>query len=241
MTASIRECCEQHLVPLILEPYAAELAQRVQGRHLDRVLEIDGGCGLVTRHLAQCVPAACELVATQTDGRQLPFANASFDAVLCQFGAMFFADKTQAFAEVRRVLRPGGVFLFDVWDRLEHNEFADVVTRSMADLFPQDPPRFLARTLYGFHNIDTLMGHLGRAGFVRVPDVETVTARSRAASAEIPAVAYCQGTELRTEIEERGPRRLAEATQAATEMLARRFGRGKVDGKIQAHVFTVYR
>ena len=80
----------------------------------------------------------------QADAMQLPFPDASFDAVVCQFGVMFFPDKARAFAEARRVLRPGGVYIFNVWDRIEENEFADVVTQGLEVLFPRDPPRFLA-------------------------------------------------------------------------------------------------
>ncbi|MEJ5991796.1 class I SAM-dependent methyltransferase [Ramlibacter sp. PS3R-8] len=258
---SIPEMYERYLVPLIFEPYGADLAERVRGRRLDRVLELAAGTGAVTRHLARCLPAACELVATdlqqpmldqaasvamsrpvqwrQADAMQLPFPDASFDAVLCQFGVMFFPDKRAAFAEARRVLRPGGVFLFNVWDAIEHNEFADTVTQALAHVFPADPPLFLARTPHGSHDTDALTVDLARAGFARAPEVETVTARSRAPSPNIPAVAYCQGTPLRNEIEARGEGRLVMATDAAMQAIARRFGRGPVDGKIQAHVFTV--
>jgi SAM-dependent methyltransferase len=260
---SIPQLYERYLVPLIFEPYAADLVRRLQGRPLESVLEVAAGTGVVTRRLAQGLPAACELVATdlnqpmldhaaatgtaravrwqQADAMQLPFGDAAFDAVLCQFGAMFFPDKVQAFAEARRVLRPGGVFLFNVWDRIEDNEFADVVTDALAPLFPQDPPRFLARVPHGHHDVDAWMGELGRAGFERTPEVETVAARSRAASPEAVAVAYCQGTPLRGEIEARGDGALAAATEAATRALAARFGEGSVDGKIQAHVFAVQR
>ena len=157
---------QQYLVPLIFEPYAADLAQRLARRPLRRVLEIAAGTGVVTRHLASTLPDTVTIVATdlnqamldqaattgtsrpvewrQADASQLPFPDQSFDAVVCQFGVMFFPDKPRAYAEARRVLRPGGVFLFNVWDRIEHNEFADVVTAELARRYPDDPPRFLA-------------------------------------------------------------------------------------------------
>jgi hypothetical protein len=65
--------------------------------------------------------------------------------------------------------------------------------------------------------------------------------RSRAAAARVPAIAYCQGTPLRNEIEARDAARLGEATDAAADAIARRFGAQEVDGKIQAHVVTVIR
>jgi SAM-dependent methyltransferase len=170
---------------------------------------------------------------------QLPFPDATFDAVVCQFGVMFFPDKAKAFSEARRMLRPGGVFLFNVWDRIEENEFADVVTAALATLFPADPPRFMARTPHGYHDHETIQRDLAKGGFTATPRIDTVAARSRARTFDIPAIAYCQGTPLRNEIEARDASRLAEATGVAAEAIARRFGRGAVDGKIQAHVVSV--
>jgi SAM-dependent methyltransferase len=170
---------------------------------------------------------------------QLPFDKASFDAVVCQFGVMFFPDKARAFAEVRRVLRTGGVFIFNAWDRIEENEFAMVVTEALATEFPDDPPRFMARLPHGYHDTATIRRDLADGGFSEQPEILSVTARSLAASARIPAMAYCQGTPLRSEIETRDPARLDAATAVAEAALAERFGRAAVDGKIQAHVISV--
>ena len=169
---------------------------------------------------------------------QLPFPDASFDAVVCQFGVMFFPDKPRAFAEARRVLRPGGAYLFNVWDRIEENDFADVVTTELESVFPADPPRFLARTPHGYPDTRVIAEDLARGGFDS-PLIDTVPARSRAATARIPSLAYCQGTPLRNEIEARDPAGLEAATDRAGEAIARRFGPGPVDGKLQAHVVTV--
>jgi SAM-dependent methyltransferase len=170
---------------------------------------------------------------------QLPFGDDSFDAVVCQFGAMFFPDKAKGLSEARRVLRSGGVFIFSVWDRIEENEFADVVTRAMETLFPADPPRFLARTPHGHHDREAIRRDVRAGGFAAAPEIDTVAARSRAASPEIPAVAYCEGTPLRNEIEARAPGKLADATAAASRAIAARFGNGAVDGKISAHIVTM--
>jgi SAM-dependent methyltransferase len=253
---------ETHLVPLIFEPYAADLVNRLRARPaLARVLEIAAGTGVVTRALASEV--AAHVVATdlnqamldqasavgtaravewrQADAMQLPFPDATFDAVVCQFGVMFFPDKSRAFSEARRMLRPGGVFLFNVWDRIEENELADVVTTALASVFPADPPRFLARGPHGYHDHRVIERDLASGGFAAPPRIDTVTARSRAASPRIPAIAYCQGTPLRTEIEARDAARLGEATDAAAEAIGKRLGPGAVDAKIQAHVLTVER
>jgi SAM-dependent methyltransferase len=175
------------------------------------------------------------------DAMQLPFEDGEFDAVVCQFGVMFFPDKAKAFAEARRVLSPTGVLLFNVWDRIEENEFADTVTTALESLFPKDPPRFLARTPHGYHDVARIGRDLQDGGFVSRPQVDTVAARSRAASPRIPALAYCQGTPLRSEVEARDRTRLAEATEFAAAAVARRFGSGAVDGKIQAHIVAVER
>jgi hypothetical protein len=137
------------------------------------------------------------------------------------------------------VLRPGGVFLFNAWDRIEENELADVVTAALATVFPEDPPRFMARTPHGYFDRETIADDLARAGFGATPHLETIAARSRAASANVAAIAYCQGTPLRGEIEARSGASLAEATSVCAAAIADRFGTGPVDGKIQAHVVVV--
>ena len=172
---------------------------------------------------------------------QLPFGNKSFDAVVCQFGVMFFPDKVHAFAQARRVLRPGGVLLFNVWDRIEDNELAALVTATLAEVFPADPPRFMARTPHGWFDQATLARHLAGAGFGEAPRIETVTQRSRAPSALTAAMAYCQGTPLRNEIEARQGATLAQATTACEAAIAQRFGAGEIDAKIRALVVSVRR
>ena len=258
---SIPKLYESHLVPLIFQPYAVDVAQRIASRSPTRVLEIAAGTGVVTRAMVSALPDGTTIVATdlnqamldqavatgtrravewrQADAMQLPFADAEFDAVICQFGVMFFPEKAKAFSEARRVLRPRGVFIFNVWDRIEENEFANFVTIAMEAVFPEDPPRFLARTPYAYYEHATIERDLAQGGFDASPEIVTVAARSRAESARIPAVAYCQGTPLRNEIEARNAGRLGEATDAAAQAIARRFGNGAVDGKIQAHVVSI--
>jgi SAM-dependent methyltransferase len=258
---SIPKLYDTYLVPLIFQPYATDLANRLSGQAFSSVLEIAAGTGVTTRALANVLPESVSIVATDlnqqmldraaevgttrhiewrhADAMQLPFASATFDAVVCQFGAMFFPDKSKAFSEARRVLKPAGVFVFNVWDSIEHNEFADIVTAALATVFPNDPPRFLARTPHGYHDCETIRRDLAAAGFTGSARIDTVAARSRAASPRYPAFAYCQGTPLRNEIETRDRTRLAEATDVAAGALAKQFGKGAVDGKIQAHVVTM--
>jgi len=135
------------------------------------------------------------------------------------------------------VLKPGGVFLFSVWDRIEANDFADVIAQALATMFPADPPRFMARTPHGYHDRAAIERDLTDGGFAGKPAIDTIAARSKAKSAGIAATAYCHGTPWRGEIEARGS--LEQATAAAAEALAARFGRGAVDGAIQAHIVMV--
>jgi len=258
---SIPEIYDKYLVPLIFEPYALDLSHRLASLPLTNVLEIACGTGAVTRRLAMALPENVFIIATdlsqpmlnyassigtnrpvewrQADALQLPFDKASFDAVVCQFGVMFFPDKVRAYAEVRRVLRRGGVFLFNTWDRIEKNEFTEVIHQTLAKEFPDDPPSFINRVPHGYHDTATIRRDISSSGFSEQPGIQTVAALSRAASARIPAVAFCQGTPIRNEIEVRDPARLDAVTAAAEAALAARFGHAAVDGRIQAHVVSV--
>jgi ubiquinone/menaquinone biosynthesis C-methylase UbiE len=259
---SIPELYDRFLVPLIFEPYARDLADLIAQAEPKTVLEIAAGTGVVTRAMAARLPAQARLTVTdlnqpmldhakarlpdariewkQADALALPFADESFEAVVCQFGAMFFPDKVQGYREARRVLKPGGRFFYNVWDRISENDFADVVAGALAAVFPDDPPRFMERTPHGYHDVAQIRRELNAAGFTDIA-IEAVDHRSRAASPRDPAIAYCQGTPWRNEIEARDATRLEEATQRSAEAVAQRFGNGAVDGRIRAFVITAIR
>ena len=260
---SIPQLYERYMVPMIFAPYAEDMCRRVVARAPGDVLEIACGTGAVTRRLAAALPAGTAITATdlnqpmldhamaqgtsrpvawrQADAQQLPFPDGAFDLVVCQFGAMFFPDKRLAYAEARRVLRPGGALLFSVWDRIEENDFANVINQALIRAYPADPPSFMARTPHGYCDQALIAQQLLAAGYASPPAFETVAARSRAPSAGTVATAYCQGTPWHGEIEARRTPTVAEATSMAEAALEARFGSGEVEGKIQALVVAIER
>lgn len=258
---SVPRLYQSHMVPLLFEPYAVDMARRVAGQAVGRVLEIAAGTGVLTRHLARALPATVSLVATDlnppmldlaremgtarpvqwqpADALDLPFEDACFDLVVCQFGAMFFPDKARAYAQARRVLRPGGRLLFSVWDRIEANHLTQVVQQALAQRYPDDPPVFMARTPHGYADLATISQDLALGGFEGPATTHTLAQRSSAADAQQAAVALCQGSPLRGEIEAREPGGLAAATDQVEAAIRQQFGQGPVDAQMQAHIVQV--
>jgi ubiquinone/menaquinone biosynthesis C-methylase UbiE len=257
---SIPENYDRYLVPLIFESFAQDIAQRVAALSPRTILETAAGSGVVTRALTPRLSPDASYVVTdlnqpmidyaatqqvadrrvrwrKADAQALPFEDAAFDVVCCQFGVMFFPDRQSGYREAKRVLKPGGCFYFNVWDRIEENVFANDVTNALAEVFPSDPPRFLARTPHGYHDIALIRSELDKAGFSRVV-IETKAEQSRASSPRHPAVAYCQGTPLRNEIEARDADKLQVATDYAASQIANKHGSGEVAAKIQAHIIV---
>jgi SAM-dependent methyltransferase len=252
--SSIPQIYDRCLRTLLFEPFALDLAARVAREQPRSVLETAAGTGIVTAALVEALPGA-QIVATDlnqamldvaaahidnalfrcADAQDLPFADESFDAVVCQFGVMFFPDRIRAYREARRVLRPGGRFLFNTWNLIEDNPVTDVAMAAVAGLFPADPPSFFRRVPHGYWDKARIRAELDAAGFEEI-GIETVEKRSRAPSAHEAAVGICQGTPLRSEIESRGGIDLAQATRAAAAALASFCGAAGLDAPMSAHV-----
>jgi ubiquinone/menaquinone biosynthesis C-methylase UbiE len=258
---SIPALYDRYLGPLLFEPFARHTAGRVAELQPARVLETAAGTGIVTTALAERLPTAA-LIATdlnqamldhaatkpalkrvefrQADALKLPFADASFDVVVCQFGVMFFPDKVAGYREARRVLATGGRFVLSVWGSLLDNPMTRVVVDAVGARYSQNPPRFLARTPHGHSDASVLRRDLAAAGFEQVA-VETVTLPSRAPSAEDAAIGLCQGTPMRGEIEALDPSGLAATTDAAAAALRSAYGSGAIEAPMQAVVVTAQR
>lgn len=203
-SGSVPALYDRYRGPVFFEPYARDLVERLQRVVQGSVLEIAAGTGIATRILAALLPAEVTIVATdvslamldfatvqpgverviwrQADALALPFPDCAFEAVLCQFGVMFFQDKIAGYREAIRVLRPRSPFVFNVWDRIDHNEFCCVVNDAVGRLFPSDPPELMARIAYGYSNTKTIAQELSAAGFGAI-SIETVDRLSRAPSA----------------------------------------------------------
>jgi len=243
---------DDYLVPAVFGPYAQDLARRIAHVQPDTILELAAGTGVLTRAILSLRPDV-DITATdlnvamvdvgsvrvpealwrQVDAMQLPFDDASTDLVACQYGVMFFPDRVTAYTEVARVLRGGGHFLFNCWAPLPTHDVETAVTDALAEVFPDDPPRFLAEVPHGYHDEQLIASDLAAAGFSGVR-IETVALDCVSPSARDLARGYCNGTPLRAQIDARGDR--AAALEAVAAALERTFGPGPVVGAMSALV-----
>jgi ubiquinone/menaquinone biosynthesis C-methylase UbiE len=178
---------DEGLGPVVFVDYAADMARRVGARPVSHVLETAAGTGIVSRQLRNVLPANAQLTATDlnppmvevartkfqsrekvdlrsADAMALPFPDGAFDAVVCQFGVMFFPDKAKSYQEVNRVLAPGGRYLFNVWDSHRYNPFGRIAHEVTGSFFPANPPQFY-NVPFSYHQIDPIKQSLIDAGF----------------------------------------------------------------------------
>jgi ubiquinone/menaquinone biosynthesis C-methylase UbiE len=255
---SIPAMYDRHLGPVIFEPYARDLARRVDVQAGQSVLETACGTGIVTRRLRERMPAGARLVATDlnqpmidyargslgdpagvewqaADAMDLKFPAGTFDAVVMQFGLMFVPDKARAVGEARRMLAPGGLLALNVWDRLERNPFARIAHETIRARFPEDPPQFY-KVPFGYADPEELRRELVAHGFGSV-SVEHVQLELRAKSAEDFAIGLVEGNPVRIAIEERGGA-LPPMIDAIAAALAKECGAEPLVSTMQAWVAT---
>jgi SAM-dependent methyltransferase len=257
---SIPELYDRYLVPLLFEWYAQDIASRVRQLDARSVLEVAAGSGVVTRAMADALDAGAAITATDlsgpmidqaraagtsrpvewgtADAMALPYDADTFDVVVSQFGVMFVPDMIQGFAEMRRVLRPGGTVIVSVWDHLGNNGFSNAVQDALEGCFPSDPPRFLPDGAFGYHDQVRIHDDFAGAGFSDGVALEVLDHTSRSPSAEQVAVAMCQGGPVRTEIEIRDPSGLERVTAAAAELVRERYGSTDVEAPMRAIIAT---
>jgi ubiquinone/menaquinone biosynthesis C-methylase UbiE len=256
---SIAQIYNRLMVPLKFLPWAEDMARRVAELAPANILETAAGSGVVTEHMARALPDAAitatdlnpamleiaaqrpglERVAFQpADAQVLPFADASFDVAVCQFGMMFYPDRVAAAREVRRVLRPGGAYVFTVWNSLDHNPVSKVLSDALAQEFPDNPPTFYARVPFDYHDTSRVAADLSAAGFTRI-SIDTLELRHGALTAREAAEGMCRGSPLAPEIAAHGDDALNSAVDAGTRALQSLCGAdGRIDAMMSAHVVT---
>lgn len=235
---------DEYSGPMFFEPYATEVAHRIDPSSVSVALELASGTGRVTRHLRNVLPSNTILIASDVsidmlaiakrklqgvnidwltiDAQELPFDDASIDLVVCCFGYMFVADKLKAFREVHRVLRPGGMFLFTTWDKLEVIG-ASQVYRQIVKKYLTEPVPESYNLPYSMHDSSSIKELLSQAGFLRI-SIERVTKDSVSPSAKDAAEALTQGGAIYKEIMRRNPEWIGEIKVLVEQDLAEKFG-----------------
>jgi ubiquinone/menaquinone biosynthesis C-methylase UbiE len=252
---------ERYMVPLLFRPYAELLAARAATFKPRSILETAAGTGVVTDALVRALPET-EIVATdlnqpmldvaasrvsspsltfhQADALSLPFEDNSFDLVVCQFGIMFYPDKVKGNSEARRVLRDGGHYLLAIWDRIERNPLSNLAHETMRRQFPDNPPMFMKRGPFSYHDPEWIERDLRAAGFGEI-DIETVELSSRSPSAEDAARGLTYGSPMGVELEEYGPDALTQVFEEFSRAARDYEGPGGFDAPMAAHIVTATR
>lgn len=252
---SIPENYDRYLGPVLFEPYAADLAARLRVPEQASVLELACGTGIVTRRLLDRLKPDAKLVATdlnqamldyartkfapedpvqwrQADAIELPFEDQSFDAVVCQFGLMFFPDKHKALREVFRVLRPGGTLLFNVWDAIEQNDLARTAHEVITKFFPDNPPDFY-QVPFSFYDPAEIRSHLSSAGFADIK-LTLLPFPSKSVSAQAVVQGLIHGNPIIAAIKERDETLIPEIEAVLEAAIADQYGAAEVEARMQA-------
>jgi len=261
-SGSIPENYDRYLGPVLFEPYATDLVSRLNTSDDATVLELACGTGIVTRRLFERPGPRVKIVATdlnesmlnyararfapepsiewkQADATDLLFEDQSFDAVVCQFGLMFFPDKKQAVSETYRVLKSGGTFLFNVWDAIEQNDLPQTAHEVIGKFFLDNPPDFY-QVPFSFHDPETIRSLLSAAGF-RDIQLTPLPLAAIAASAEDVAKGLVHGNPIITAIRERNEASVPDIEAALAAAIAAKYGVAPVRARMQALICAARR
>ena len=259
---SVPENYDRYLGPMLFEPYADDIGKHIPARGGIAVLETACGTGIVTARLRERLPACTRLVATDlnegmitfaqqkrgapgiewqvADMTTLPFPDQSFDYVVCQYGVMFLPDKAAGMREAYRVLKPGGTFLFNVWDSLRSNDLSRVAHQTVLEFTEPEPVRFFETTPFGWSDAAAMRGFLEAGGF-RNATVSPVEFDCVSPTAMDAATGLVQGTPVCVAVKERDPAQIPKLTEAVARALAAEFGERPCRGRMRAFVWAATR
>jgi len=256
-SGSIPAAYDRYLGPVLFQPYAEDLATRLAANKTGSVLELACGTGILTRVLRTHLPSKVKLIATdlnepmfrqaaakfgkrervqwlEADACDLPFADRNFNAVVCQFGIMFVSNRALAAREAYRVLKRGGLFLFNVWDAMRHNKLGELAHRTITSFFENDPPTFY-KVPFSYHNRAEIRRILRQAGFREIK-TEVIAKIGEANRAEDVARGLIEGNPVAVTIAKRDPSLLPIITGAVAAAIARRFGERDIRAPMRAIV-----
>jgi ubiquinone/menaquinone biosynthesis C-methylase UbiE len=249
---------DRNLGPLLFVDYAADISRRVAACSPQRVLEIAAGTGIATRQLRNFLPASVRLTATdlnppmleiarakflpdesvefqQADATVLPFADGRFDAIVCQFGVMFFPDKDKSYREVLRVLSPGGHYLFNVWDSHRHNPVGRVAHDVIGSFFPADPPQF--QSVPFAYRFEPIKDSLIDAGFTNI-SAAVVQLQKEVSDLTLLAGGLVYGSPIIDQVRRRGGVDAEQIIDAIVREYRNEFGNDPANIPLQAIVFS---
>lgn len=252
---------DHFLGPLFFEPYAIEVAKRIDPSPVSIALEIAAGTGRVTRHIRERIAASAKLIASdiseemlaearkklshldidwqKIDAQQLPFGDNSVDLVVCCFGYMFVPDRAKAFAEAYRVLRPGGVLLFTTWDKLEHNAVS-YASRLVAEEYLKGPLPELYNLAISMSDEVVIRPLLEKAGFTKI-SIEKVEQFSVCPTAKEAATGLVDGGFIFNEIRQRNPEWIDEIKTRLENELSEKFGAAPMIAPISAVISQAWK
>lgn len=235
---------DHFLGPLFFEPYAIEIAKRIDPAPVSIALEIASGTGRVTRHIRERLAASAKLIASDIseemlaeakkklnhhdiiwqniDAQQLPIFDNCIDLVVCCFGYMFVPDKEKAFAEAYRVLKPGGVLLIATWDKLEHNA-ASFTSRQIAEKYLKGPLPESYNQAVSMNDETVIRQLLENAGFSKII-IEKVAQSLVCATAKQAATGLVDGGFVFKEIRQHNPEWIDEIKINLEKELSENFG-----------------